>query len=118
MHTGGKLLVARQFNFVIVDDTNRNENGQLEDDPTNGRHWNSGDSHGKASKDFLTILGTGDLHLDNDEGIPLQFRISSRPKWVAKGTIAWNPELDGSGYDLVIPWSSLKGNKPALGNYQ
>ena len=118
LHTGCKLLVARQFNFVIVDDTNRNENGQLEDDPTNGRHWNSGDSHGKASKDFLTILGTGDVHLDNDEGIPLQFRISSRQEWVAKGTLAWNPELDGSGYDLVIPWSSLKGNKPALGNYQ
>jgi hypothetical protein len=63
-------------------------------------------------------LGTGDVHLNNDEGIPLQFRISSRQKWVAKGTLAWNPELDNSGYDLVIPWSSLKGNKPALGNYQ
>jgi hypothetical protein len=118
MHTGCKLLVGREFNFIIVDDTRRNDQGQLEDDPTNGRHWNSGDSHGKASKEFLTILGTGDVHLDNDEGIPLQFRISSRQKWVAKGTLAWNPELDGSGYDLVIPWSSLKGNKPALGNYQ
>lgn len=63
-------------------------------------------------------MGTGDVHLDNDEGIPLQFRISSRQKCVAKGTLAWNPELDGSGYDLVIPWSSLKGNQPDLGNYK
>ncbi|MEG5043556.1 hypothetical protein [Microcoleus sp. B4-C1] len=118
MHTGCKHLVGREFNLVIVDDTNKNEQGQPEDDPTNGRHWNSGDSHAKGSKEFLRILGTGDIHLPNDEGIPLQFRIASFKKWVAKGTIAYNPELDGSGYDLVIPWSSLKGNKPALGNYR
>jgi len=118
MHTGCKHLVGREFNFIIVDDTRRNEQGQLEDDPTNGRHWNNGDSHGKASKEFLGILGTGDVHLDNDEGIPLQFRIASFKKWVAKGTLAYNPKLDDSGYDLVIPWISLKGNKPALGNYR
>ncbi|MEG4975281.1 hypothetical protein [Microcoleus sp. K4-B3] len=118
MHTGCKHLVGREFNFVIVDDTNRDAEGNLQDDPTNGRHWNSGDSHAKGSKEFLTILGTGDVHHPNDEGIPLQFRIASFKSWVAKGTIAHNPELDGSGYDLVIPWSSLKGNKPALGNYR
>ncbi|MEG4503838.1 hypothetical protein QUA81_13330 [Microcoleus sp. F6_B4] len=117
MHTGCKLLVGRQFNFIIVDDTKKDAHGNPQDDPTNGRHWNSGDSHGKASKEFMRILGTGDVHHPNDEGIPLQFRIASFKKWVAKGTIAYNPELDGSGYDLVIPWSSLKGNKPALGNY-
>ncbi|MEG4850882.1 hypothetical protein QUB10_08220 [Microcoleus sp. B5-D4] len=118
MHTGCKLLVGREFSFIIVDDTKKDENGNPQDDPTNGRHWNSGDSHGKASKEFMRILGTGDVHLPNDEGIPLQFRIASFKKWVAKGTIAYNPELDDSGYDLVIPWSSLKGNKPALGNYK
>jgi hypothetical protein len=118
LHTGCKHLVGYEFNFIIVDDTNRNDQGQPEDDPTNGRHWNSGDSHGKASREFLRILGTGDVHFENDEGIPLQFRIASRDKWVAKGTIAYNPELDNSGYDLVIPWSSLKGNKPDLGNYR
>lgn len=118
MHTGCKLLVGREFSFIIVDDTKKDENGNPQDDPTNGRHWNSGDSHGKASKEFMRILGTGDVHLPNDEEIPLQFRIASFKKWVAKGTIAYNPELDDSGYDLVIPWSSLKGNKPALGNYK
>jgi hypothetical protein len=65
----------------------------------------------------MTILGTGDIHLESDPEIPLQFRIASFKKWVAKGTIAYNPELDDSGFDLVIPLSSLKGNKPALGNY-
>ena len=63
-------------------------------------------------------MGTGEVHLDNDESIPVQFRIASFKKWVAKGSIAYNPELDDSGYDLVISWSSLKGNKPALGNYR
>jgi len=118
MHTGCKLLVGREFNFIIVDNTRKDANGNPQDDATNGRHWNSGDSHGKASREFMRILGTGDVHIPNDEGIPLQFRIASFKKWVAKGTIAYNPELDDSGYDLVIPWSSLKGNKPALGNYR
>ncbi len=66
----------------------------------------------------MTIFGTGDVHLDSDPEMPLQFRIASFKKWVAKGTIAYNPELDDSGFDLVIPLSSLKGNKPELGNYR
>ena len=117
MHTGCKLLAGREFNYIVVDDTAKDAQGNPQDDPTNGKHWNSGDSHGKASKQFMTILGTGDVHLDSDSEVPLQFRIAAFKKWVAKGTIAYNPELDGSGFDLVIPWSSLKGNKPALGNY-
>ncbi|MEG4121242.1 hypothetical protein QUA43_27705 [Microcoleus sp. N9_B4] len=117
LHTGCKLLAGREFNYVVVDDEHKDAQGNPQDDPTNGRHWNSGDSHGKASKRFMTILGTGDVHLDSDPEIPLQFRIASFKQWVAKGTIAYNPELDDSGFDLVIPLSSLKGNKPALGNY-
>jgi hypothetical protein len=117
LHTGCKLLAGREFNYVVVDDEHKDEQGNPQDDPTNGRHWNSGDSHGKASKEFMTILGTGDVHLESDPEIPLQFRIASFKKWVGKGTIAYNPELDGSGFDLVIPLSSLKGNKPELGNY-
>jgi len=66
----------------------------------------------------MAILGTGDVHLDSDPEIPLQFRIALFKKWVAKCTIAYNPELDDSGFDLVIPWSFLKGNKPELGNYR
>lgn len=68
----------------------------------------------------MLLLGAGTPEYVVDEEtakIPLQFRIASFKEWVAKGTIAYNPELDNSGFDLVIPLSSLKGNKPALGNY-
>jgi hypothetical protein len=120
LHTGCKHLIGREFNYVIVDDTARDANGNLQDDPTNKRHWNSGDSHAKASREFMQLLGAGTVEFNPDEidaDIPIQFRIAAFKKWVAKGTIAYNSQLDDSGYDLVIPWSSLKGKKPALGNY-
>jgi len=120
LHTGCKHLIGRKFNYVIVDDTAKDGNGNPQDDPVNKRHWNSGDSHAKASREFMQLLGAGTVEFNPDEidaDIPIQFRIAAFKKWVAKGTIAYNPELDDSGYDLVIPWSSLKGKKPALGNY-
>jgi len=117
LHTGCKLLAGREFNYIVVDHEHKDEQGNPQDDPTNGRHWNSGDSHAKASKEFMTILGTGDVHLESNPEVPLQFRIGCFKQWVAKGTVAYNPELDDSGFDLVIPLSSLKGNKPELGNY-
>lgn len=122
LHTGCKYLVFGEFRYIVVDDTAQDEKGQLRDDPTNSRHWDSGDSHGKASRQFMELLGAADVFDQDfapDENIklPLQFRIAQFKDWVAKGTIAYNAELDDSGYDLVIPWSSLKGNKPALGNY-
>ena len=48
----------------------------------------------------------------------MQFRASLWRKWVAKGTVAYNPLCDKKGVDLVIPLSSLKGNKPPLGNHE
>ncbi|WP_293134840.1 hypothetical protein [Microcoleus sp. bin38.metabat.b11b12b14.051] len=123
LHTGCKHLVFGNFNYVIVDDDARDEQGNPQDDPTNGRHWNTGDSHGKASRQFMELLGAAeifdqDFSPEDDINLPLQFRIAQFKDWVAKGTIAYNSELDNSGFDLVIPWSSLKGNKPALGNYE
>jgi hypothetical protein len=121
MHTGCKHLVGASFRYVIVDDTARDEQGNPMDDPTNGKHWETGDCHAKACSDFMNLLGAGtvdDVDDDMDVTIPLQFRFASFKEWVAKGTIAHNPELDGSQFDLVIPISSLKGNKPALGNYE
>ena len=39
---------------------------------------------------------------------------------MGKGTVAYNSALDThpGNFDLVIPLSSLKGNKPALGNHE
>jgi hypothetical protein len=64
-----------------------------------------------------------DEELEPDENKPLQFRAAFRNndnlvEWIGKGTVGYNPKLDSSEFDLVIPLSSLKGNKPALGNHQ
>jgi hypothetical protein len=119
LHTGCKHLVGQKINYVVVDDELKDAQGNPQDDPTNKRHWKTGDSHGKASRSFMELLGVGTVETDieTDPEIPLQFRIASFKKWVAKGTSAYNPELDDSGFDLVIPLSSLKGNKAELGNY-
>jgi hypothetical protein len=121
MHTGCKHLIARQIKYIITDDTRR-VNGEYQDDKTNGKHWDTGDSHARASRYFMEILGAGSASFeetsDRDIEIPIQFRIAAFQKWVGKGTVAYNPALDDSGYDLAIPLSSLKGNKLKVGNYQ
>jgi hypothetical protein len=119
LHTGCKHLVGQKFNYVVVDDELKDAQGNPQNDPTNKRHWKTGDNHGKASRSFMELLGAGtvETNIETEPEIPLQFRIASFKKWVAKGTIAYNPELDDSGFDLVIPLSSLKGNKPELENY-
>jgi hypothetical protein len=121
LHTGCKKLVYKVIRFIITDDENLDSSGNVQDDPTNNRNWNTGDSHAKASRDLMQLLGLpADPDGDNnyvDEGRPLQFRAALFQEWIGKGTLAYNPELDASPYDLAIPWSSLKGNKPPLGNY-
>jgi len=134
LHTGCKKMVYKQMKYVVVDDENRDKDGNWLDDKVNDIHWETGDSHAKASKALIQLLGlplqqfnpdTGkDEEIDYvDEGRPLQFRAAFRNndnllEWIGKGTIAWNPKLDSSEFDLVIPLSSLKGNKPALGNHE
>ena len=134
LHTGCKKMVYKQMKYVVVDDENRDKDGNWLDDEVNDIHWETGDSHAKASKALIQLLGlplqqfnpdTGkDEEIDYvDEGRPLQFRAAFRNndnllEWIGKGTIAWNPKLDSSEFDLVIPLSSLKGNKPALGNHE
>ncbi|MFO0099628.1 MAG: hypothetical protein ACK52E_16410 [Aphanizomenon sp.] len=137
LHTACKKLVYMQMNYVVVDDENL-KNGELFDDPINDIHWETGDSHAKASKKLMKLLGlpvkmpifdieTGELidveFVDVEK--PIQFRAGFRnndglTEWVGKGTIAYNSTLDShpGNFDLVIPLSSLKGNKPALGNHQ
>ncbi|MDB9513889.1 hypothetical protein PN499_22065 [Kamptonema animale CS-326] len=132
LHTGTKRMSYKVIKYIVVDDELRDANGNYRDDPVNNKHWNSGDSHAKASAELMQLIGLPaiaqpDLPGSNPgdeigEGVdvqkPVQFRAADFGKWVAKGTIGYNPDLDGSGYDLVIPLSSLKGNKPALGNYE
>ncbi|MEG3900219.1 hypothetical protein QT989_31855, partial [Microcoleus sp. SVA1_B6] len=88
LHTGCKHLVAQKFNYVVVDDELKDAQGNPQDDPTNKRHWKTGDSHGKASRYFMELLGAGtvETEIEPNPEIPLQFRIASFKKWVAKGT--------------------------------
>ena len=57
LHTGCKHLVFGSFRYVIVNDDAKDKQGNPQDDPTNKRHWNTGDSHGKASRQFMELLG-------------------------------------------------------------
>jgi hypothetical protein len=132
LHTGCKKLVYKQMKYIVVDDENRDANGNWLDDEVNDIHWKTGDSHAKGSKELMQLLGLplkqydpngNEEILSPDENKPLQFRAAFRNndnllEWIGKGTIAWNPKLDEFGVDLVIPLSSLKGNKPELGNHE
>lgn len=135
VHTGCKRLRYTTLNIIVTDDTLVDDEGNLRDDPTNNKHWHTGDSHAKASKKFMEFLGapleylTGEITDNNySHNTPLQFRIAVRSTtqemgkygdgWVGKGTVAYNPDLDNSEYDLAIPISCMKGNKLSLGNYQ
>ncbi|HBE17086.1 MAG TPA: hypothetical protein DDW51_05605 [Cyanobacteria bacterium UBA11367] len=113
MHTGCKKMVFLPIKFIITDDRLK------VDDPTNNYHWYTGDSHAKGSAKLIQALG---LPLSNEDEInpltPVQFRVAEFGKWIGKGTISWNRDLDNSGYDLAVPLSSLKGNKLELGNYE
>ena len=125
LHTGCNRMFYRQMRYIIVDDERRNpDDGSPQDDPTNNTHWDTGDCHAKASSSLMALLEAypKDLDppvpIDEQQPIGLQFRAALRNEWVAKGTVAYNPALDDTEFDLVIPLSSLKGNKPALGNYE
>ncbi|MFB2970382.1 hypothetical protein ACE1CD_15520 [Aerosakkonema sp. BLCC-F183] len=128
VHTGCKKLVYKQMKYVVVDDEGKTHTGNPLDDKINGIHWETGDSHAKASGEIMKLLEISTVdengnQIEVDYEIPIQFRASLRatkdsPGWVGKGTVAYNPKCDEMGIDLVIPLSSLKGNKPELGNYE
>ncbi|MEB3190455.1 MAG: hypothetical protein VKL42_08950 [Snowella sp.] len=123
MHTGCKALYYKVVNYVITDDTNKDADGNPQDDPVNGKHWGTGDSHAKASASFMSFMAlSGFIDPETGEAItdvnvPVQFRVSNFKQWVGKGTIAYSPDMDGTGVDIAIPLSSTKGNKPAMGNH-
>jgi len=106
-HTGCDRLLYRELTYLVVDDERRNpQTGELEDDAINGRNWKTGDCHGKISLNIHQLLGGN---------TSLQFRLGLFKQWVAKGTLSYSSELDGTEYDLVIPLSCFKGKKPPLG---
>jgi len=114
LHTGCKKIIYSEMNYIVVDDENKDQDGNYLDDPINNIHWNTGDSHAKASKRLMQMLGLGDVDsgIVNEE-IPLQFRASEWNKWVGKGTVAYNPLLDTyknefGHVDLVIPLCIFK----------
>jgi hypothetical protein len=131
MHTDCKKAIYKDINYIVVDDENYVEGVQL-DDAINNRNWFTGDSHAKASSELMTILGLTQEEINSTnppdslpENRAIQFRALVFQEFVGKGTVAYNPDLDelhpditselGGKIDLVIPLSSLKGNKPALG---
>lgn len=73
--------------------------------------YNTGDCHGKCS-DIMAVAIADSLNN------PFQFRAANlSPAWIAKGTIAYSPLVDDSGYDLILPASCFKGNKVTPGEY-
>ncbi len=76
--------------------------------------FSTGDCHGKCSSAFARHA-IGSL-TDDPLATPFQFRACDpEALWVAKGTIAYLPELDNSEYALVLPVSAFKGDKNADG---
>lgn len=66
----------------------------------------TGDCHATASAQFFTAMGV-------DINTPFQFRICDPDhNWIAKGTVAYNPQLSGTEYAIAIPRSAFKGNSP------
>lgn len=128
VHTGCKKLIYKQMKYIVVNDEGKTHTGTPMDDKVNKIHWETGDSHAKASGELMRLLeiSTTDESgnpVEADKEIPIQFRASLRatkdsPGWVGKGTVSYNPKCDEMGIDLVIPQSSLKGNKPELGNHE
>ncbi|MBE9144610.1 hypothetical protein [Planktothrix mougeotii] len=130
LHTECNRMFYREMKYIIVDDERQDRDGNPQDDGVNGVHWNSGDCHAKMSKSLLYLLEATetdpgnpiDIDPNNPEHpITVQFCAALFQEWVAKGTASYHPkfELDKrfADYDLVIPLSCFKGNKPALGNH-
>lgn len=116
IHTPCKRLVYKRVRVIISNDEGVDENGNPLDDPTTGKHWKTGDSHAKCNRAFIELLALQENEINPEK--PIQFRAAVWKRFVAKGTIAWNPDLDSTDIDLVIPQSCLKGNKPKLGRYK
>ncbi|CAD5984458.1 hypothetical protein [Planktothrix agardhii] len=121
-HTGCNRLFYREIKYIVVEDERRNpKDSSPQDDGVNGVHWDTGDSHCKISKSFLTLLESWDMVGNEDAPVTVQIRGAIFQEWTIKGTgsHSYRFETDArfAGVDLVIPTSCFKGNKPEPGNY-
>ncbi|OIP69453.1 MAG: hypothetical protein AUK43_12610 [Oscillatoriales cyanobacterium CG2_30_40_61] len=130
LHTECNRMFYREMKYIVVDDKRQDRDGNAQDDGVNDVHWNSGDCHAKMSKSLVYLLEAIETDPGNpididpnnpDHPITVQFCAAIFKEWVAKGTASYHPkfELDKrfADYDLVIPLSCFKGNKPKPGNY-
>ena len=121
-HTGCNRMFYREMKYIVVDDERRNpKDSSPQDDGVNGVHWDTGDSHCKLSKSFLTLLESWEMVGNEDAPTTVQIRGAVYQEWTIKGTGSHSYKFENdarfAGVDLVIPLSCFKGNKPEPGNY-
>ncbi|MGL4497771.1 MAG: hypothetical protein ACRCU2_01810, partial [Planktothrix sp.] len=122
LHTGCNRLFYREVKYIVVDDERRNpKDSSPQDDGVNNTHWDTGDCHAKLSKSLLTLLESWETIGNEDNPKTIQIRAAIFKEWTIKGTASHSYKFENDsrfkGYDLVIPLSCFKGNKPAPGNY-
>ncbi len=110
-----RKIISANLDILIVDD----------EDPVI-RAAGLGDSHGKCKKEVLTNLSRG-VKRQRPEGepdTPMQVRIGFPNEFLFKGTIVSFPddtqhptinEIYPGEWDLILPLSGIKGNKPDPG---
>ena len=116
LFTECKKTISANIKTLIVDD----------EDPEI-RAAGFGDSHGKAKRKIIEALTAGvpRMREDGESNTPLQIRAGFKNAFLFKGTIAtpeenkW-PKIIKQRYgrddwDLIIPISGIKGNKPEPG---
>jgi hypothetical protein len=110
-----KIIHSSTLKILIVDD----------EDPEM-RAAGLGDSHGKCKAEVLRIMSENVPRQspNGETNTPLQVRIGFPGKFLYKGTIVSFPndvtppsivKKYGGDWDLILPTSGIKGNKPAVG---
>ena len=118
--TGTRKMITLELKVLIVDD-----------EIPEVRNTGLGDSHGRCKPELLTILSSNvDGQVPEGElYTPLQVRVGFPGKFIFKGTIIgfnrgvippglkerYGKKGEGTDWDLVLPLSGIKGNKPSDG---
>jgi hypothetical protein len=111
-----RKIISGNLDILIVDDE--------EEDM---RAAGLGDSHGKCTQEILTKLSRGVARQrgEGEPNTPLQIRVGFPNEFMFKGTVVSFPNDEqhenitnryGGQWDLILPISGIKGNKPAVGS--